>query len=171
MQKNRGFGFLGSLIVVALFTLTSVASAAEDFKGEPTGSEVDVGGLAGLGLIHNTGGFAVIGTVAKKIAHQGFVPDINNQVFIEAQLGPMFHNSVVSWLFSGHLRWDFVKDETWTFYALGGLGGDVLNLEPENLVTVKPRFGVGAFYSLTEMLRIRGELSHNLIAAGVSFSL
>ena len=79
-----------------------------------------------------------------------------------------------AWIFGSHLRWDFVKDEHWTFYALGGVGGNNLSVATVNVGSVSrtalfPRFGAGAIYGVHDKFSIRAELSHELTAVGVMF--
>lgn len=146
------------------------ARAAEDFKGEPPATEVTFGALGGLGIINSRAGFSLLGTAAKKIVNKGFAPDINNQVFIEVQAGPMFLSGGPAFVYSAHLRWDFPKDEQWTLYALGGLGGYATGADLGSQWLLFPRFGVGAMMYLNDNLSLRAEVSHELIATGVSFA-
>ncbi len=175
LRNRPGLGFIVVIFLIAVVTLTSVVSAqeiessAEPWKGTPPDKEIHVGALAGLGIIDTTPGFALIGMASKKILSEGWIPDINDQVFIEAEIGPMFNSGHTYWIFSGHLRWDFVRDDQWTFFALGGLGGNITGASLGDRAAVFPRIGVGAFYRVADNLLIRGELSHELIAAGVSF--
>jgi hypothetical protein len=148
----------------------SATAAAEDWKGEPPVIEVDFGALTGLGFYGGTAGFALLGTVAKKVINRGFAPDINNQLYFEAQLGPMFFENSTPWFISTHLRWDFIRNETWTPYALGGLAGYIGgNLNAD--WPVKPRLGLGSFWNVSPAVTLRGEVSSELFAAGVSFAL
>ena len=149
--------------------VANASGAVEDFKGKPRDIEFTVGGLAGLGIIDSTAGFALLGTAAKKIINHGFVADINNQVFLETALGPVFAAGTTTFFYSLHLRWDFEKDQEWTFFALGGLGGDVTGDKLGNHWELFPRFGVGALWHMNPTLTLRGEISHELIALGVSF--
>jgi hypothetical protein len=160
---------------LVLFVLSSSSLAfSEDWKGTPETSEISVGGLAGLGIIDNSSGFSVLGTVSKKIIHHGFVPDINNTVSLEGAIGPVFLSGVTAWLYSAHLRWDFEKDATWTFFGLGGVGGNILststgnNSEKNSRFVMTPRFGVGAFYKLTQQVRLRADIAHDFMGVGVN---
>ncbi len=65
---------------------------------------------------------------------------------------------------SGHLRWDFNKDEDWTFYGLGGIGGAVRSPTTE----FYPRFGIGTIWYLWETIALRAELSHEFMGAGIN---
>src|SRR5262245_30536128 len=110
-------------VLLALSLAPAPAGAAEDWKGEPDTNGYDLGGLGGLAIHAGNAGFAMLGTVSKKIVPKGFASDINNSVSLETQLGPIFiaHTTVFS--YSLHLRWDFQRDPKWFFYALGGVGG------------------------------------------------
>lgn len=145
---------------------------AEPWKGRPSEREWGLGVLAGMATVDGTVGLATLGTAAKKIVHHGFVPDLNNQVFIETQIGPLFVSSEVGVQYSAHLRWDFQKDEEWIFYGLAGLGGLVIDLGAAGTSwRVYPRTGIGTLWKVGHQLRLRGELSHELIGLGVVFDL
>lgn len=157
--------------------VASVAEAAsgshESWKGPSDGAEVHFGALTGLGIIDFNPGFVLLGTASKKIVKNGFVPDdITNSVSIETALGPLFVASTAIFSYSLHLRWDFEKNQTWTFYALGGAGGYIAGDSfGSNNFMLFPRFGLGTFFRVNDLLLIRGEVSHELIAAGVTIPL
>lgn len=163
-MKTKAFLFLllGSFLV-------HPALAQEAWKGEPRQNHFTIGALTGLAIINTSAGGAVLATASKKIVHDGFVPDINNQVFVELAMGPVFIEGVTALFYSTHLKWDFVKDPQWTFYAIGGLAGHVVDQGEVDQWGFHPRFGVGALMSASENVQLRGELSHELTAVGVSF--
>lgn len=193
---NRKKSILGSFralaVSIALLSIpafSSTGSAAAPYDGlaevnrapanyEPTGedfkkgalseSEWSLSALTGLGIVNSTYGFATIGALAKKILHHGFAPEINNQVFVEIEAGPVFGIDGTPVFFSGHLRWDFQKDEQWRLFALGGLAGHVGSLGNDGLF---PRFGLGAMMELDQGFSLRGEISHELLVAGLSFGI
>ncbi|MCX7978684.1 MAG: hypothetical protein N2578_06730 [Bdellovibrionaceae bacterium] len=124
--------------------------------------------MTGLGLLSDSAGLPLIGTLSKKILHEGFVPDVSDQAHLEGAFGPMWIKGGAVWSWSVHLRWDFRKDEKWMPFAIGGMGG---NFVPEKLGKRQeffPKFGVGAFYTLGENLKLRGEVSHTWIGIGVA---
>jgi hypothetical protein len=141
---------------------------AADWKGPSDGSEGSFGGLAGLGIVDNSNGFSLIGTASKKVIKSGFIPDITNPVSFEGQFGPVFLSGATAWFYSAHLRWDFEKDSIWTFYALGGLGGNILSVNSSTRFELFPRFGIGAFWKVSPLVFVRGEISHELIALGIN---
>jgi hypothetical protein len=144
---------------------------AEEWKGVDRSSDFDAGALAGLGLLDGSAGFALIGTVAQRISKRGFISEINDEVFVEAQLGPLFMSQGTALVYGAHLRWDFHKNESLSLYALGGFGGMVLGSSLGSRVEFYPRVGLGAFFHLTENVTIRTEFSHELIAAGVMIEI
>lgn len=148
------------------------SSSAEPWKGESDGSEVHFGALAGLGIIDFSAGFVLLGTASKKVIHRGFVPDINDSVSLEAQAGPIFTQGTAAFQYSLHLRWDFQKDEHWTLYALGGGGGYITGTSINGgSFLLHPRFGLGTFFRVNDLILLRGEISHELIAAGLTIPL
>ncbi len=168
MKKlGQVFGRVGLLLV----SLISVASNAfaEDWKGKTESSEMSAGVLTGLGIIDGSSGYALLGTFSRKIVPHGFVPDINNLVSIEGAIGPVFLSGVTATAYSAHLRWDFIKDSTWTFYGLGGVGGNMMSVNSVSRFEMTPRFGMGAFFRLSDLIRGRAEISHDLVAVGVNF--
>lgn len=162
-------------LITLLAALTSLsfasasAHAAEAWKGVPSDKEFSAGAMAGLGVIDATAGFSLLGTVAKKIVKQGFVPDLNDSVWVEFEGGPFFAKGSVAFAYSAHLRWDFVKDDDWTFYAVGGLGGNVTGKDLGDRWELFPRFGVGTMARLNQEIAIRAELSHEFVVVGANF--
>jgi hypothetical protein len=163
--------------VLSLVSLKALAepygAGAEDWKGPLSIKEWSIAALPGLGVINSTGGFTLQGVLAKRILEHGFAPDINNQVFIEVQAGPFFSGPGSAFLFSTHLRWDFTLNTDWSFYAIGGLGGNVASDSFGNQWQLLPRFGVGSVLNIERQtglpLGIRAELSRELIGVGVQF--
>jgi hypothetical protein len=148
---------------------TSTTSSGENWKSYHPANNFTLGASGGLGLVNTTAGFTFIGNAAAKIVKDGFVPDIVNPVFLEVMIGPLFVSGATFWMYSTHLRWDFVKDQYWTLFALGGFGGNIVD-DPQygDRTSFHPRFGVGAFYAL-DLLDIRMDFSHELITVGASF--
>ncbi len=144
-------------------------SSAEDWKGKPETAQWSLGVLTGLGIVNATPGFAIMGAAAKKIVEGGFIPDINNSVWIETEMGPVLAKGSVAFQFSGHLRWDFVRNEEWTFYALGGFGGSSTGSQLGDKFEFYPRFGVGALWKIFADFSFRGEVSHELTVVGAQF--
>jgi hypothetical protein len=148
--------------------MESAQSGGEDWKGASDTAQVHLGALLGLGVIDSVDGFVLLGTASKKIIQHGFVPDINDSVSLETELGPLFTQGTTAFAYSLHLRWDFQKDPSWTIFAIGGLAGDT-GASLGSRWVVLPRFGVGAFYKINELFMARFEVSHELIAAGLTF--
>ncbi len=151
--------------------ITFPIAFAEDWKGADDGAEFHLGALTGIGVVDSSGGFAILASGAKKIIRNGFVPDINNSVLIEMELGPMFVSKGTPFFYSTHLRWDFTKDSQWIFFAIGGVAGHITGSGLGSRFLLFPRFGVGALWGVAETFLVRAELSHELIAAGVLFPL
>lgn len=147
--------------------LHKVEASGEDYKSVHPTNTFTGGVSSGFGLVDTHGGFSLIGNLAAKVVKDGFIPEIVNPVFLEAEFGPVFVSSATFWMYSTHLRWDFVKDAKWTLFALGGLGGNFGSNRYGDRVTLYPRFGVGAFYAL-ETIDLRFEFSHEVITVGAS---
>ncbi len=163
-----------ALSLILTFSTTSAFSQVtpeEEFKGKPSSADLNFGALAGMGILDSSAGFNLVGAIAKKIVNRGFISDLNDQVFVEIELGPLFVSGSTAWFYSTHVRWDFKRDSEWTFYALGGLAGHVTSQALGDRWTALPRFGVGTFWKVAPMVTLRGELSHELIGVGVSYSL
>jgi hypothetical protein len=75
-------------------------STREDWKGEAPPVNGTYGVLLGIGMFDGSAGFALIPNVAGKLVDRGFVPDINNQVYLEGQAGPLFLSGGTACLFS-----------------------------------------------------------------------
>jgi len=160
--------------ILAFLALTHSAFAAdtvvesEDYKSYRPDNQFTVGVSGGFGLVDTAGGFTVIGNAATRIVKDGFIPEIVNPVFLEIEVGPLFTSGTTVWMYSTHVRWDFVKSSSWTWFALGGVGGNVANEEFGDRVALHARFGMGAFYE-TPYVTWRGEFSHELITVGASW--
>lgn len=163
MKRFTGFLLLLAFALPAL----SLGAAAENWKGKPYDNMFDVGGMAGLGILDGRAGFDIRGNAAVKIMNRGFVPDINNQLFIEAQPGVLFVYSSSAFVYSLHLRWDFTFNDDWTFYALGGVGGAFTGTDLGSRSEVYPRFGIGARWNVYANFGFRFELSHEFTGIGI----
>lgn len=142
----------------------------EEFKGKPPVEELKLGVMTGLGVIDARGALGFALSPSYKVVDHGFVGDINNQVFAEMTLGGEFFGGESAFLYSAHLRWDFVRNSKWTYFALGGLGGNAVGGE-EGRWSLAPRFGVGGFYRIDSRMTVRAEVSHEFTGIGVSFEL
>ena len=156
-------------------TSESTFEEYEDWKWPLSSHEWTAAMLPGLGVINSSAGFTFQGALAKRVVRQGFAPDISNQVFIEVQGGPYVTSGASAFLFSTHLRWDFMLNDDWTFYALGGLGGNATSERLGNQFQLLPRFGVGAVLDLQKQtgmpIGLRGELSRELMSVGAQFRI
>ncbi len=146
-------------------------TSTEDWKGTPDSSHASLGAFTGLGVVDSHAGFALLGTASTKIAQDGWITDVNDSVSAEAYVGPVFTSGTSAFAYSLHLRWDFKKDESWTFYGLGGLGGKIQSGALGGHFELFPRFAVGAFYDAGLPFLIRAEVSHELIGVGINFRL
>lgn len=182
MTKSQGLkmGNMKSLFAIPLLVLLALAASAgraddgtphEMWKGPSRPSQFDVGALAGASIMNGSAGFGLMGTGAIKIVDRGFANDLSDQVFVEAEMGPTFISNSTVFTYSIHLRWDFNKDDDLAFYALGGVGGSFAGAALANQVQVYPRFGVGLLWRFADRLALRAEISHELLAAGISFEL
>lgn len=142
----------------------------DDWNWPSPTHEWTLGALPGVATINATPGFTLQFAAAKKIVDKGFAPDISNQVFLEAQAGPYTASKGSAFLYSLHLRWDFILNSDWTFYGLGGLGGNKTGSGLGDQFQLLPRFGVGALLDLERQthapLSLRGELSRELVSIG-----
>lgn len=137
-----------------------------DWKGPSPLTEFSAGFLGGLTLNGSSAGGVILGHVAKKIMHRGLVgDDINDQVFLEVQVGPEFVSGITALGVSTHLRWDFNRDDDFALFAIGGLGAHF----GTGFNQVHPRFGVGALWYF-EWFGVRAEMSERWILAGAHFS-
>lgn len=152
----------------------SEQSRAENWKGNTVSPPYEVGGLIGMNLFGDSVNWSILGTGAYLIVPQGWVEDIDERVWAEMELGPSFFSAAgitkTGLQYSAHLRWDFTMNESWNFYALGGLGGYSLPQGFGGHLTVAPRFGLGAQYQSKIPMMFRGEISHEFIGVGLSFN-
>ncbi|MBL7715231.1 MAG: hypothetical protein JNL01_07150 [Bdellovibrionales bacterium] len=144
---------------------------SEPFKGKAPTENWGFSGLTGAGVYGSKGGVTLTAGLSKKILDRGFLSDINNQVHVEVQMGPLWVFSSHAWYYSTHLRWDFIQDSQWRFYALAGVSGHVTSQALLDRWTFIPRTGIGAFFKLIPGIFLRGELSHEMTAIGVHWAI
>ncbi len=141
----------------------------EQWKGKPYDHQIQLGGMAGVSVVGATLGFTVLATGAFKIAHQGFLDDVNDQAYIELAAGPLFLTGSVGLMYGAHLRWDFHKNDIWSFYALGGVGGLIIGPSLARTFEFYPRFGIGTLWNVFDTISFRAELSHEFTGVGIVF--
>ncbi|MBY0371870.1 hypothetical protein K2X33_14390 [bacterium] len=144
----------------------SVADSDLPWKGKPSPVQFQFSGLAGLSIVGGVAGFGINAAAAIKVLNDGFIDDLNDQVFVEFWGGPVFTGTFTAAAIGAHLRWDLSKNDLWTFYGLAGLGGSFGAVR-----TLHVRTGLGVFWNLFEFLSFRGELSHEHIGVGVTYLL
>ena len=148
----------------------AAASTGEDWKGRPDPRGFDAGVLFGLGIIDTSSGFAVMGSVSRRILAEGFIPDVADVVQLEGQAGVVMVNPNTAFAYSAHLRWDFFKDSSTSFYALAGFGGNVVDVGGGTRFALHPRLGIGGMWTIASPLKLRAEFSHELVGVGVAFA-
>jgi len=156
--------FLAMLLVTAT-SFGAPTKAHEDWKGDSPDTQFNLGFGGGLAFNgpSSVGGI-LLGSAATKISPRGFVPDINNQVFLEVQAGPEFFRTLTVFTGSLHLRWDFHRNEDLSLFAVGGLGTRLAS----GLTQFYPRLGLGMFYRF-DVVDLRLEISQNWFVIGASF--
>ena len=160
---------LKSLVVLVAFTFCSPVFAEELFKGKPPEGVFSLGISAGLAPLGSNGGFVSVGNIGAKIVNIGFVPDINNQVWLELGGGVHvgFTGALISGIFSSHLRWDFIVNDSWTLFAAGGVGGWVTSPAGATTFVLFPRIGAGAIYYFVPQVGLRLDISHEWSTIGI----
>jgi hypothetical protein len=174
MKLNSNFP--SNLLVKSFFCglalLSGIAAfAAEDWKGPTDTYDNEFGAMTGLGIVDGTPTYALLGTAARRIVPKGFIPDINNSVWIEGEAGPFFVYGTGFFSYSAHLRWDFRKDEEWTLYALAGVAGHVTPDALGSKFELFPRVALGGILNIAAPCALRFELSHEWVTFGVLFPI
>jgi hypothetical protein len=168
--RQRSFLLL-TLAFLALPCHGAVPAQQEDWKGTSAKPTFALGGITGLAIVDGYAGYALLGSAAVEILNKGFVSDLNNDVMLETEVGPIWVNGLTDVFVGAHLRWNFHKNEDWTFYGLGGVAALFGTGAFNNHNEVNPRFGIGALWEPWPRVALRAELSHELIALGVCVSL
>jgi len=167
-----------SVVAVLGLLVDSMPATAEDFKEQDRPEKLTLGVMTGMGIVDGMGGLGLYTVDGFRIVDHGFVNEISNQVFAELGLGTQFFGDgiVSSVMYSAHFRWDFHRDSEWTYFALGGLSGASAEVragkddDSRTRWNLAPRFGIGLFRTINESIRIRAEISHDLLVGGVSFA-
>lgn len=148
----------------------SVGSTTEYWKGESDPRDFDAGFLLGVGIVDTSAAISIAGTLSRKVMEEGFIPDFNDSVSLEGSLGGVFLDPHTAFSYSAHLRWDFQRDPGWGFYALGGLGGNILDTGVAGTrFALHPRLAIGALWTMTYSFKLRAEVSHEFIGIGAVF--
>jgi len=165
---------LSLILALCAFCFSKPALAGEPWKGHTEVRPVEVGMLFGGAIFGTELNWSALSTVAYLIEDRAFVPDLDNRIWVELEIGPTFfstRNSNQTGLqYSTHLRWDFNYNETWTLYALGGISGFGLPKALGSSFTLHPRFGVGAEYQTKAALLFRGEVSAEFLGVGIGLN-
>jgi opacity protein-like surface antigen len=159
-------------------------SSNSPFRGETLPQNFNLSAMVGPYWFFGFG-YQVGGRAAFRIVNRGFIPMLNNSVFIEAGLFYQRATMDYGWLgapleivYSGIripvvMRWDFQLNKSWIFYAAAGVGisfgkttaeyksgGKVYDYESK--VSTPKTFGVsgdvGAIYNFSENLGVRLEV-------------
>lgn len=150
-------------------TTTSGQSVAaeieEDLKGRAPRTNLTLSPLVGAGFQESGLGIAVGGLVGVRLLERGPVPDINNQLFLETGVGGVFFPNRDVFSYAAQARWDFVKDDRLTAFAIGGITGRVGG----GTWTIGPRFGVGMMVAVARSFDWRLDFTQDALMTGLSF--
>lgn len=163
-------------LAVLIFSVAPAAFASpqpgqELWKGTPYEQVFSFAALNGVGILNGRAGYGINGYIGFKILHEGFVNDINDQVHLEFLGGPLFVSGGTAFNLAAWMRWDFHKDEMWTFYGAGGLGTLFSGASLGNLTRIFPRVGIGAMWRPLVGMSFRMEVTGDFIGLGIAVQL
>ena len=165
--------FQTTFLVISLLS-SSFSFAYENWKGKTEVSPIEVGLLTGTSFYGSSANWGVLATGDYLYKKEGFLDDIDDRVWFEAQMGPTFFSqsgsSRTGLQYAAQMRWDFTYNENWTFYSIGGLGGFILPDALGGDFTIHPRFGIGAEYQTKTALLFRGELASDFLGLGIALN-
>ncbi|MBX9767644.1 MAG: hypothetical protein K2X47_10270 [Bdellovibrionales bacterium] len=162
------------LLILSFLLTNSSAMASELWKGPARENSFQVGGLLGLGLSGRDASSNVLLSGSTVIAQDGFIDDINERAWLDLEIGPNFFTQGTGFVINALFRMDFTMNDSWTFFAAGGLGSTTLPkgvVSTDTILTVYPHIVLGAFYRLTDNVSLKMQVSHALTAFGVSIDL
>ncbi len=156
----------------------TAAPSGENWKGTTHVLPFEAGVMTGAALYGSHLNWTLLGTGAYLLKDKAFVPDIDDRIWAELKMGPTFFttngNESTGLQYQANLRWDFTLNETWTFYALGGIAGYSLPRSYGDgfggYFTLHPNTGVGAEYQTKAALMLRAEISSDFMGFGVAFN-
>ncbi len=164
-KQPLNFFFTFIFIITCHFLLQfTYASEEKDWQGKGYENRFTASVLAGL-VLEESAAFSPIGVFGYKILDKGFIPDFNDQVFLELFLGPTFFGDRTNLQYGLNMRWDFHKNYLWSFYLISGFGGST----SRHSLPLFPRFGLGSLIHFFELFSFRIELSHEFSGIGVFF--
>ena len=152
-----------------LLLLSSFAMASDGWNGTESRGGFSFATLPGIGFFEGQTGLLFAASLGARISDEGLIPEVNDEVFVEATLGPAVLSLGKVLLMSVHARWNFHHQSQWGLYGLGGIGAVAGGPRLGNFFRVYPRFGVGGEVAVTEGLYLRTELSHELLVTGFSY--
>ena len=161
-----------ALIVFGFVLESNFAGAGELWKGVSAENRWQVGGILGLGLSGKESSSNVLLSGSTVIHQSGFIDEINDRAWLDLEVGPSFFTQGTGFLFNALFRMDFTMNDSWTFFASGGLGSTSLpkgvTASGESLLTIYPHIVLGAFYRLTDMVSMKMQISHAITGFGVA---
>lgn len=114
---------------------------------------------AGVGVVENQAGMPLQLYAAKKIFAYGVIPKYDDQILVEANIGPLLTKGENSMgIASAHVRWDLLNTSRYAVFAMGGIGSSFKENREDNPFKAFPRYGAGAYLRLHQNLWMRGEL-------------
>ncbi|HRK01862.1 MAG TPA: outer membrane beta-barrel protein [Oligoflexia bacterium] len=148
-------------------------SDSDAFKGRPRTNEHELG--AGLGLNYFSD-FGFQARYAYRAMPEGFIEGVNDAFLIEGGVGMTFYGRVKSENVTGvHFfaagRWDFTKDELWTFFGTLGLGYNATSIDTGDVKGggIFPVVGVGALYEINSDWAVRADFSYHFLGLGMAY--
>lgn len=165
------------LLILGCMSLSLPSFAEEQsyeaWLGTPREASWNLGFQAAGVEIKSKSHFAPILTISKKISDKGFLPVVNNQLFMEAAGGPVVNISGSAFYSTFNMRWDIEKSKCFTPYAVLGLSASYLKQGNETSITIQlARTGLGLFwrpFSIPVGLRV--EAGTSLSSLGLTIDI
>lgn len=167
----RKFAVILTIINAAILQKAYSEEKTEYWKGSTSPEMVNFTLMTGNGTAGYPNAFTLMSMVAVKMMDRGFLDEINNQVFIEGEIGPHFVTSSPNWLVGARIRWDFEMNLLWRFYAAGGAGFVIPNSDTKAPFPFYPRIALGTFIQFNAYWKLRAEVSHEFTGVGLTFAL
>ncbi|MBI3541836.1 MAG: hypothetical protein HY075_00990 [Deltaproteobacteria bacterium] len=116
------------------------------------------------------------GRFAYRVLDKGFVPELNNSIYLEGGVGMTFYGSrggqdgVTGFSLLATVRWDFQLNDYVIFFADLGAGYTGVSNSKQDFVkgaNLWPALGVGAIVNVTNEWAVRGDLSYQFLGVGL----
>lgn len=150
--------------------------STEAFKGSPMPQNMDAAVGIGFGFFDS---FGLQSRAGYRLLEEGFIPDLNDALFVEAGLGLTMYGSqknysnVTGFHLASQIRWDFNYNQDWVIFSTLGFGYNFVSNVNRNKDMAGggpfPTIGAGVMYNIEKNWLARFDLSYQFLGVGMGY--